>query len=93
MPFARFLLCSPPRCLTKMVASPAAAITSMAMNPASKFPKGDGEDDESHEGHAYGHRRQCEEAAADAHEFQRLLESLEHGETVLTVLVLFHGLT
>ena len=38
MPFARFLLCSPPRCLMKMVASPAAAITSMAKNPAS-FPR------------------------------------------------------
>lgn len=57
-----------------------------------KFPKGDREDDESHEGHAYGHRRQCEEAAAYAHELQRLLESLEHGKTVLITLILFHDL-
>ncbi len=67
-----------------MVANPTEAITSMAMNPAS-FPKGDGEADESHERHAYGRRRQCQKAAAYAHEFQRFLQAFEHGKTLLIV--------
>lgn len=37
IPLSLRLLCSPPRCLTKMVTSPMTAMTSMAMNPAS-FP-------------------------------------------------------
>ena len=57
-----------------------------------EFPQDDGESDESHEGHAYGHRRQREETAPDAHELQRFLESFEHGEAVLTVLIFFHDL-
>ena len=34
MPLSLRLLCSPPRCLMKMVTSPMTAMTSMAMNPA-----------------------------------------------------------
>ena len=37
MPLSLRLLCSPPRCLMKMVTSPMTAMTSMAMNQAS-FP-------------------------------------------------------
>ena len=45
---------------------------------AGELAHDDGEDDEPHEGEAYGSCRKCEEPSPDAHELQWFLESLEN---------------
>ena len=81
MPLDRRLLCRPPRCLTYDDQS--CHSHHQHGDEPGEFSQNNGEHDEADERHADRRSRQCEEAATDAHELQRLLQTFENGITLL----------